>query len=135
MMPSPPSKAAFPLALPAPFSAPYGHAHRASYAKTQKESQDPRSRKSSSGNAPLHRPCHRHHALGEWHLLPSPTVKHHGDPRHHLHHPLPSPHRRVRHLRLIPGDPSPITNFKHAKKLPLTGEFFHSADAEITLRS
>ena len=65
MMPSPPSKAAFPLALPAPFSAPYGHAHRASYAKTQKESQDPRSRKSSSGNAPLHRPCHRHHALWE----------------------------------------------------------------------
>ena len=34
MMPSPPSKAAFPLALPAPFSALYGHAHRASYAKT-----------------------------------------------------------------------------------------------------
>lgn len=35
-MPSPPSKAAFPLALPAPFSAPYGHAHRASYAKHEK---------------------------------------------------------------------------------------------------
>lgn len=32
MMPSPPSKAAFPLALPAPLSAPYGDAHRASYA-------------------------------------------------------------------------------------------------------
>ena len=32
MMPSPPSKVAFPLALPAPFSAPYGDAHRASYA-------------------------------------------------------------------------------------------------------
>lgn len=63
MMPSPPSKAAFPLALPAPLSAPYGDAPRASYAKTQKESQDPRSRKSSPGNAPLHRPCHRHHAL------------------------------------------------------------------------
>lgn len=63
MMPSPPSKAAFPLALPAPRSAPYGNAHRASYAKTQKESQDPRSRKSSLGNAPRHRPCHRHHAL------------------------------------------------------------------------
>lgn len=31
--------------------------------------------------------------------------------------------------------PVPITNFKHAKKLPLTGEFFHSADAEIILRS
>ena len=42
MMPSPPSKAAFPLALPAPLSAPYGDAHRASYAKTRKESQDPR---------------------------------------------------------------------------------------------
>ena len=64
-MPSPPSKAAFPLALPAPLSEPYGNAHRASYAKTQKESQDPRSRKPSPENAPLHRPCHRHHALGE----------------------------------------------------------------------
>ena len=63
-----------------------------------------------------------------------PTVQHHGDPRHHLRHPLPSLHRRVRHLRLIPDCPSPITNFKHAKKLPLTGEFFHSADAEIILR-
>ena len=63
MMPSPPSKAAFPLALPAPLSAPYGDAHHASYAKTRKESQDPRSRKSSPGNAPLHRPCH--HALWE----------------------------------------------------------------------
>lgn len=65
MMPSPPSKAAFPLALPAPLSAPYGDAHRASYAKTQKESQDPRDRKSSLRNAPRHRPCHRHHALWE----------------------------------------------------------------------
>lgn len=65
MMPSPPSKAAFPLALPAPFSALYGHAHRASYAKTRKESQDTRSRKSSLGNAPRSLPCHRHHALGE----------------------------------------------------------------------
>lgn len=63
MMPSPPSKAAFSLALPAPFSAPYGDAHRASYAQTQKESQDPRSRKSSPGNAPRPLPCH--HALGE----------------------------------------------------------------------
>ena len=63
MMPSPPSKAAFPLALPAPLSAPYGDAHRASYAKTRKERQDPRSRKSSPGNAPRHRPCH--HALWE----------------------------------------------------------------------
>ena len=52
MMPSPPSKAAFPLALPVPLSAPYGDSHRASYAKTQKESQDPRNRKSSLGNAP-----------------------------------------------------------------------------------
>lgn len=34
-------------------------------AKTRKESQDPRNRKSSLGNAPRHRPCHRHHALGE----------------------------------------------------------------------
>ena len=65
MMPSPPSKAAFPLALPAPLSAPYGDAHRASCAKTRKERQDPRSRKSSLGNAPRHRPCHRHHALLE----------------------------------------------------------------------
>ena len=65
MMPSPPSKAAFPLALPAPLSAPYGDSHRASYAKTQKESQDPRNRKSSPRNAPRHRPCHRHHALWE----------------------------------------------------------------------
>ena len=65
MMPSPPSKAAFPLALPAPLSAPYMDAHRASYAKTQKERQDPRNRKSSLGNAPQHRPCHRHHALWE----------------------------------------------------------------------
>lgn len=65
MMPSPPSKAAFPLALPAPLSAPYGDSHRASYAKTQKESQDPRSRKSSLGNAPRPLPCHRHHALWE----------------------------------------------------------------------
>ena len=65
MRPSPPSKAAFPLALPAPLSAPYGDAPRASYAKTRKESQDPRSHKSSLGNAPRHRPCHRHHALGE----------------------------------------------------------------------
>lgn len=32
-------------------------------AKTRKESQDPRNRKSSLGNAPRHRPCHRHHAL------------------------------------------------------------------------
>ena len=65
MMPSPPSKAASFLALPASLSAPYGDAHRASYAKTRKESQDPRSRKSSPGNAPRHRPCHRHHALWE----------------------------------------------------------------------
>lgn len=65
IMPSPPSKTAFPFALPAPLSAPYGHAHRASYTKTRKESQDPRSSKSSSGNAPRHRPCHWHHALGE----------------------------------------------------------------------
>lgn len=64
-MPSPPSKAAFPLALPAPLSAPYRDAHRASYAKTRKESQDPRSRKSSLGNAPRPLPCHRHHALWE----------------------------------------------------------------------
>lgn len=63
MMPSPPSKAAFSLASPAPFSAPYGDAHHASYAQTQKESQDPRSRKSSPGNAPRPLPCH--HALGE----------------------------------------------------------------------
>lgn len=34
-------------------------------AKTRKESQDPRSRKSSLRNPPRHRPCHRHHALGE----------------------------------------------------------------------
>lgn len=40
-------------------------AHRASYSKTRKESQDPRDRKSSLRNAPRHRPCHRHHALGE----------------------------------------------------------------------
>lgn len=65
MMPSPPSKAAFPLALPVPLSAPYGDSHRASYAKTQKESQDPRNRKSSPRNAPRHRPCHQHHALWE----------------------------------------------------------------------
>ena len=65
MTPSPPSKAAFPLALPAPLSAPYGDAHRASYAKTRKESQDPRSRKSSRENAPRPLPCHRHHALWE----------------------------------------------------------------------
>ena len=64
MMPSPPSKAASSLALPAPLSAPYGDAPRASYAKTQKESQDPRSHKSSPGNAPRPLPCHRHHALG-----------------------------------------------------------------------
>ena len=63
MMPSPPSKAASSLSLPAPLSAPYGDAHRASYAKTRKERQDPRSRKSSPGNAPRHRPCH--HALWE----------------------------------------------------------------------
>lgn len=44
-------------------SPPYGDAHRASYAKTRKERQDPRSRKSSLRNAPRHRPCHRHHAL------------------------------------------------------------------------
>lgn len=65
MMPSPPLKAAFPLALPVPLSAPHGDAHRASYAKTRKESQDPRSRKSSLGNAPRPLPCHRHHALWE----------------------------------------------------------------------
>ena len=65
MMPSSPSKAAFPLALPAPLSAPYGDAPRASYAKTRKKRQDPRSRKSSLGNAPRPLPCHRHHALGE----------------------------------------------------------------------
>lgn len=65
MMPSPPSKAAFPLALPAPLSAPYEDAHRASYAKTRKERQDPRNRKSSLRNAPRHRSCHRHHALWE----------------------------------------------------------------------
>ena len=44
-------------------SPPYGDAHRASYAKTRKERQDPRSRKPSFGNAPRHRPCH--HALWE----------------------------------------------------------------------
>ena len=64
IIPSPPLKAASSLALPAPLSAPYGDAHRASYAKTRKERQDPRSHKSSPGNAPLHRTCHRHHALG-----------------------------------------------------------------------
>lgn len=63
MMPSPPSKAASSLSLPAPLSAPYGDAHRASCTKTRKERQDPRSRKSSPGNAPRHRPCH--HALWE----------------------------------------------------------------------
>lgn len=41
MMPSPPSKAASSLSLPAPLSAPCRDAPRASYAKTQKESQDP----------------------------------------------------------------------------------------------
>lgn len=61
--PSPPSKAASSLSLPAPLSAPYRDAPRASCAKTRKESQDPRNRKSSPGNAPRHRPCH--HALGE----------------------------------------------------------------------
>ena len=65
MMPSPPSKAAFPLALPAPLSAPYMDAHRAAHAKIRKERQDPRSRKSSLGNAPRPLPCHRHHALWE----------------------------------------------------------------------
>ena len=65
MMPSPPSKAASSLSLPAPLSAPYRDAHRASCAKTRKESQDPRSRKSSLRNAPRLLPCHRHHALGE----------------------------------------------------------------------
>lgn len=65
MMPSPPSKAAFPLALPVPLSAPYGDAHRDSCKKTRKKSQDPRSRKSSLRNAPRHRPCHQHHALWE----------------------------------------------------------------------
>lgn len=63
MMPSPPSKAASSLSLPAPLSAPYRDAPRASYAKTRKERQDPRSRKSSPGNAPRPLPCHRHHAL------------------------------------------------------------------------
>lgn len=60
-----PSKAASSLALPAPLSAPYGDAPRASHAKTRKERQDPRSRKSSLGNAPRPLPCHRHHALWE----------------------------------------------------------------------
>ncbi len=63
MLPSPPSKAASSLSLPAPLSAPYRDAPRASYAKTRKERQDPRSRKSSPGNAPWPLPCHRHHAL------------------------------------------------------------------------
>lgn len=63
MMPSPSSKAASSLALPVPPSAPYGDAHRASDAKTRKERQDPRSRKSSPRNAPQHCPCH--HALWE----------------------------------------------------------------------
>ena len=63
MMPSSPSKAASSLSLPAPLSAPYRDAPRASCAKTRKESQDPRNRKSSPGNAPRHRPCN--HALGE----------------------------------------------------------------------
>lgn len=63
MMPSPPSKAASSLSLPAPLSAPYRDAHRASCTKTRKERQDPRSRKSSPGNAPRHRPCH--HSLWE----------------------------------------------------------------------
>lgn len=65
MIPSPPSKEVFSLALRASLSAPYGHAHRASYTKTRKESQGPRSRKSSLGNAPRPLPCHRHHALWE----------------------------------------------------------------------
>ena len=52
-----------------------------------------------------------------------PAVQHHGDPRHHLRHPLPSLHRRVHHLRLIPGCPSPITTFKH-KKTPPCGRVF-----------
>ncbi len=43
----------------------YGDTHRASYAKIQKESQDPRSRKSSLRNAPRHLTCHQHHALWE----------------------------------------------------------------------
>lgn len=60
-----PSKAAFSLGIASAILSSYGDTHRASYAKTQKESQDPRSRKSSPGNAPRHRPCHRHHALWE----------------------------------------------------------------------
>lgn len=60
-----PSKAASSLALQVLLSAPCGDAPRASYAKTRKESQDPRSRKSSLGNAPRPLPCHRRHALWE----------------------------------------------------------------------
>lgn len=65
MMPSPPSKAAFPLALPALLSATYGGRSSCFLCENTKRAQGPRSRKSSLGNAPSHRPCHRHHALWE----------------------------------------------------------------------
>ena len=61
MMPSPP----FPWHCQCHSLRHTGDAHRDSYTKTRKESQDPRSRKSSLRNAPRHRPCHRHHALWE----------------------------------------------------------------------
>lgn len=65
MMPSSPSKAAFPLALPALLSATYGGRSSCFLCENTKRAQGPRSRKSSLGNAPSHRPCHRHHALWE----------------------------------------------------------------------
>ena len=132
MMPSPPSKAAFPLALPAPLSAPLIVLPIRKHEKNRKilEAASLLSEMRPDLFLVIGIMLFRSDIYSLF-----PTVQHHGDPRHHLRHPLPSLHRRVRHLHLIPDCPSPITNFKHTKKLPLTGEFFHSADAEIILRS
>ena len=132
MMPSPPSKAAFPLALPAPLSAPLIVLPIRKHEKNRKilETASLLSEMRPDLFLVIGIMLFRSDIYSLF-----PTVQHHGDPRHHLRHPLPSLHRRVRHLHLIPDCPSPITNFKHTKKLPLTGEFFHSADAEIILRS
>ena len=135
MMPSPPSKAAFPLALRAPFSRHTGTLTGLPMRKHEKSGKILEAASLLSEMRPGFVLVIDIMLFGSDICSLFPTVQHHGDPRHHLRHPLPSLHRRVRHLRLIPDCPSPITTFKHAKKLPLTGEFFHSASAEIILRS
>ena len=97
---------------------------RASYAKTQKESQDPRSRNSSLGNAPRHRPCHRHHAL--WGVTSAP-FSHCTAPWRSSSSPTPSSSFPTPQSTSSPPDtwlPVPNHHFQAHKKTPPCGRVF-----------